>query len=68
MSGDYSRREKLTDSMGEMARGLERDPQVESLLENRRRELGLSMSSSGISMSLLDELGIRRQRQLGISF
>ena len=56
MSGDYSRREKLTDSMGEMARGLERDPQVESLLENRRRELGLSMSSSGISMSLLDEL------------
>ena len=67
MSGEYSRREKLTDSMGEMARGLERDPQVESLLENRRRELGLSMSSSGISMSLLDELGIRRQRQLGLS-
>jgi len=50
-----------------MARSLERDPQVESLLENRRRELGLSMSSSGISMSLLDELGIRRQRQLGLS-
>ncbi len=67
MSGDYSRRDKLTDSMGEMARGLERDPQVESLLENRRRELGLSISSSGISMSLLDELGIRRQRQLGLS-
>jgi Ti-type conjugative transfer relaxase TraA len=66
MSGDYSRREKLTDSMGEMARGLERDPQVESLLENRRRELGLSISSSGISISLLDELGIRRQRQLGL--
>jgi Ti-type conjugative transfer relaxase TraA len=67
--GDYSGRDKLTDSMGEMARGLERDPQVESILENRKRELGISMgSSSGISMSLLDEIGRGRQRGLSIGF
>ncbi|MGI9231803.1 MAG: hypothetical protein ACR2HL_08770, partial [Methylocystis sp.] len=68
MSRNYASRDKLTNSMGEMARGLERDPQVESILRNRRQELGLSIhSSSGISMSLLDELGIRRQRSLGLS-
>jgi hypothetical protein len=49
--------------MDGMARGLERDPQVESILENRKRELGISIgSSSGISMSLLDEIGRGRQR------
>jgi hypothetical protein len=26
--------------MGDMARGLERDPQMESILANRKRELG----------------------------
>ncbi len=65
--GDYSGRDKLTDSMDGMARGLERDPQVESILENRKRELGISVgSSSGISMSLLDEIGRGRQRGLSI--
>jgi hypothetical protein len=67
--GDYSGRDKLTDSMDGMARGLERDPQVESILENRKRELGISISSSnGISMSLLDEIGRGRQRGLSIGF
>jgi hypothetical protein len=55
--------------MDGMARGLERDPQVESILENRKRELGISIgSSSGISMSLLDEIGRGRQRGLSIGF
>jgi Ti-type conjugative transfer relaxase TraA len=67
--GDYSGRDKVTDTMDGMARGLERDPQVESILENRKRELGISVgSSSGISMSLLDEIGRGRQRGLSIGF
>jgi hypothetical protein len=67
--GNYSGRDKLTDSMDGMARGLERDPQVESILENRKRELGISIGSgNGISMSLLDEIGRGRQRGLSIGF
>jgi hypothetical protein len=50
-----------------MAKSLERDPQVESILRNRRKEFGLPpMAEKGIGQSLVDALGIGRNRGLGI--
>src|SRR3546814_1666312 len=40
-AGDMSGREKAGQEMAGMAKSLERDPQVESLLRGRSRELGL---------------------------
>ena len=66
-SGNYSRAEAVTSSMGAMAKGLERDVQVDSLLRNRKIELGLHASGSGgISHQLLEYLGLGRGRGLGI--
>jgi hypothetical protein len=45
-----------------MAKGLSRDPQVESLLSGRRKELGLSAPSPGrnLAQDLARSLGIGR--------
>ncbi|MFM9153791.1 MAG: Ti-type conjugative transfer relaxase TraA, partial [Methylocystis sp.] len=65
---DFTTRQSLTNAMGDMARGLERDAQVESILRNRQRELGLSIGmEQSISRSLLIPLGLERQRSLGLS-
>jgi len=64
---ELSIRQRLTATMGEMARGLERDPQVESILRNRQKDLGLSPGlDQSVSRSLLIQLGLQRQRDLGI--
>ncbi|NBS35503.1 MAG: Ti-type conjugative transfer relaxase TraA [Methylocystaceae bacterium] len=64
---ELSTRQRLTATMGEMARGLERDPQVESILRNRQKDLGLSPGlEQSVSRSLLIQLGLQRQRDLGI--
>ena len=57
---------QVTQQMGAMAKSLERDPQVESLLRNRIRELGIQ-PTGGISMSqnLQQWLGLSRSRGLG---
>jgi hypothetical protein len=49
-SGDHNASGKVREAMAGMAKGLERDPQLESLLRNRTQELGLS-SQSGQSLS-----------------
>ena len=68
MKRDFTSRQSLTDSMGEMARGLERDPQLESILRNRQKDLGLTPGlEQSISRSLLIQLGLERQRSLGLS-
>ena len=41
-AGDFSGYKATRSAMGDMARSLERDPQLESLLENRKRELGIT--------------------------
>jgi hypothetical protein len=41
--GDWRSEHRIRDSMGEMARGLERDAQMESILRNRSRDLSVSM-------------------------
>lgn len=68
MKRDFTTRQSLTNSMGEMARGLERDPQLESILRNRQKDLGLTPGlEQSISRSLLIQLGLERQRNLGLS-
>jgi hypothetical protein len=58
---------RVSDRLFGMAKGLERDPQVESILRNRKIELGLSpMSSRGVGQELADIAGRGRGRGLGI--
>ncbi len=67
-TGDQRNVRALTGRMGSMAKGLERDPQVDSLLRNRKIDLGLgARSSGGISQQLMESVGLRRDRNLGIS-
>ena len=49
-----------------MAKSLQRDPQLESLLRNRMKELGLSsQGSASLSHDLQDYLSPSRSRCLG---
>ena len=55
--------------MGNMANSLQRDPQLESLLANRRHELGIQIESGrrlGQELAFTHGLGIGRGRGLGI--
>jgi hypothetical protein len=65
--GEWQSERTIRDHMGAMAKSLERDPQVESILRNRSRELGIGMDMGrGIGRDLLDSLGLGRRRGLGI--
>ncbi|WP_395445115.1 Ti-type conjugative transfer relaxase TraA [Caulobacter sp. UC70_42] len=65
--GDMSGARQVKESMGAMAKSLERDPQVESLLRGRRAELGLpSNMGRSVGQGLSEYLGIGRGRGLGI--
>src|SRR3546814_7424501 len=64
-AGDMTGREKAGKEMAGMAKSLERDPQVESILRGRERELGLEMGMGrgrDLSHQLTHELGIGRDR------
>ncbi len=66
-AGDMTGAGQVKDRMGAMAKSLERDPQVESLLRARRPELGLPAEMSrSVGQSLSDYLGIGRGRGLGL--
>ena len=55
--------------MRSMARSLERDPQVESILANRKRELGIAIDSGrrlGAELAFNHGIDLRRGRGLGI--
>src|SRR5690554_3857469 len=53
-AGDYSGYRSARAEMGNMVAGLERDPQLESLLEGRKRDLGISFESGmGIGRDLV---------------
>ena len=65
--GDMTGARQVKDRMGAMAKSLERDPQVESLLRGRRAELGLpSTMGRSVGKGLAEYLGIGRGRGLGI--
>jgi hypothetical protein len=58
---------QIKDRMGAMAKSLERDPQVESLLRGRRAELGLPLEMGrNVGRGLIEYLGIGRGRWLGL--
>ena len=57
----------VSQTMLGMAKSLERDPQVESLLRVRKDELGLPpMATRSVGQSLAEMVGIGRNRGLGI--
>lgn len=65
--GDMTGARQVKETMGAMAKSLERDPQVESLLRGRRAELGLpSNMGRSVGQGLSEYLGIGRGRGLGI--
>ena len=58
-SGDHGRAQRIADSMGAMAKGLHRDPQLESVLRNRTQQLGVGMQmDAGLGRNLMRYLGI----------
>ncbi len=61
-----TRANNVADRMIGMAKQLERDPQVESILRNRKAELGLPPHTRGIGQSLGDLIGRGRSRGIEI--
>ncbi|PIO96370.1 TraA [Pleomorphomonas carboxyditropha] len=62
-------RQKVEAEMRGLAKTLERDPQVESLLRNRRQDLGIDRSpreSAGLSHELEQSLTRGRSQNLGL--
>ena len=59
-AGEMSGYEATRSMMGDIAKSLERDPQLESLLANRKRELGIAFESGrrlGIELAFTHGLG-----------
>jgi len=68
-AGDMSGYKTTRSAMGDMAKGLERDPQLESLLANRKHELGIAFESGrrlGLELAFSRGIGLRRSRGIGI--
>ncbi|MGJ5175513.1 Ti-type conjugative transfer relaxase TraA [Bradyrhizobium oligotrophicum] len=66
-AGDFSGYRATRSAMGDMARSLERDPQLESLLDNRKRELGIAFESGrrlGQELAFAHGIGFGRDRGL----
>ncbi len=68
-SGDMSGYRSTRSAMGGMARSLERDPQLESILANRKRELGISFESGrrlGLELAFTHGIDLGRGRGIEI--
>ncbi len=66
-NGSSAAADKVRASLVGMAKGLERDPQLESVLANRRPQLGLdAMSKKPLSQDLQKSLGISRGLGMGM--
>jgi hypothetical protein len=68
-AGDISGYSATRSAMGDMARGLERDPQLESLLDNRKRELGIAFESGrrlGLELAFTHGIDLGRGRRIEI--
>ncbi|MGJ8561884.1 MAG: hypothetical protein ACSHX3_16845, partial [Litorimonas sp.] len=66
---NYAKREAAQEAMQGMARGLERDPQLESLLANRKRDLGITFDTGHRSLGrdLAINHGLDHVRSRGLS-
>jgi hypothetical protein len=68
-AGDFSGYRATRSAMGDMARSLERDPQLESLLDSRKRELGIAFESGrrlGLELAFSHGIDLGRGRGIGI--
>jgi len=66
-SGERQGERNIKTAMAAMGKSLERDPQMESLLKSRGRELGISMDmGKGVGPSIMEHLGLGRGRGLGL--
>jgi Ti-type conjugative transfer relaxase TraA len=68
-AGDMSSYKATRSAMGDMAKSLERDPQLESILANRKRELGITFESGrrlGQELAFTHGIDLGRGRVLGI--
>jgi Ti-type conjugative transfer relaxase TraA len=68
-AADLSGYRATRSAMGDMAKSLERDPQLESLLENRKRELGITFESGrrlGLELAFAHGLDLGRGRGIEI--
>jgi Ti-type conjugative transfer relaxase TraA len=66
--GDVKGAAQVSSRMAGMAKGLERDPQVESLLRNRTREPGIGKDiSRELSRDLAASVSFERTRSIGMS-
>jgi Ti-type conjugative transfer relaxase TraA len=64
-NGDHKGERNVRGAMADLAKSLHRDPQLESVLHSRRRELGISMGTGpSVGGGLLEYLGIGRNRGL----
>ncbi len=68
-AGDMSGYRATRSAMGDMAKSLERDPQLESILANRKRDLGIAFESGrrlGHELAFTHGVDIGRGRSIGI--
>lgn len=65
--GDSNGAQRLTNRMTDMAKGLERDAQVESLLRGRTRELGIKTElGRDLARDLAASISMERSRSIGM--
>jgi Ti-type conjugative transfer relaxase TraA len=68
-AGDISGYRATRSAMGDMAKSLERDPQLESILANRKRDLGIAFESGrrlGQELAFTHGIDLGRGRGIGI--
>jgi Ti-type conjugative transfer relaxase TraA len=68
-TGDIAGYKATRSAMGDMAKSLERDPQLESILANRKQELGIAFESGrrlGQELAFTHGIDIGRGRGIGI--
>ncbi|MEG3143174.1 Ti-type conjugative transfer relaxase TraA [Sphingomonas sp. RT2P30] len=65
--GDYDQIDRARQDLTSMAKSLHRDPQLESLLRNRHKDLGIGdLREKSLSQGLLELPGLSRSRGLGL--
>ncbi len=64
--GDYDQIDRARADLTSMAKSLHRDPQLESLLQNRYKDLGIGYLREKSSQGLLEYPGLSRGRGLGL--
>ena len=68
-AGDMSGYKATRTAMGDMAKSLERDPQLESILVNRKKDLGIGIESGrrlGLELAVNHGIDLGRGRSIGL--